>query len=151
MISSVRSALAETLGPIFRRPPVLQLAALCHRETDTGREVLLVTSSHGRWILPKGWPIDGKTGGETALQEAWEEAGVKTGQVTKVPVGTYPTVKRLDDGPELKCDMTVYAVQVQDVANDYPEADRRERRWVSLDKATEMVDDDGLRALLTTF
>ena len=151
MITSVRSALAETLMPFLRRPPVLQLAALCHRETDKGREVLLVTSSHGRWILPKGWPIEGKTGGETALQEAWEEAGVKSGKVDKAPVGTYPTIKRTDNGPELPCEMTVYAVKVKDVANDYPEAHRRDRRWVSLDEACELVDDDGLRDILATF
>lgn len=149
MIANVRSALAETLMPLFRRPPVLQLAALCHRKTETGREVLLVTSSHGRWILPKGWPIDGKTGGETALQEAWEEAGVSDGKVAKQPLGSYPTIKRIDGGPDLPCEMTVYPVKVRDVANDYPEADRRERRWVSIDKAVEMVDDDGLRRILT--
>ena len=151
MISIRRSGWADTLLSFFRRPPVLQLAALCHRETKRGREVLLVTSSHGRWILPKGWPIEGKTSRETALSEAWEEAGVKEGKVAKKPVGTYHTVKRIEEGPELPCEMTVYAVEVGKVANDYPEADRRDRRWVSVDEAAELVDDAGLRGILTSF
>ena len=151
MISTVRSALAESLKPLLRRPAALQLAALCHRETENGREVLLITSSHGRWILPKGWPIEGKTGGETALQEAWEEGGIKKGKVGKVPMGRFQTIKRFDDGPEVPCDMTVYAVQVKDVANDYPESEKRERRWVSVAEARELVDDDGLRGLLSDF
>lgn len=151
MTFSVRTALADAISPLFKRPPVLQLAALCHRDTERGREVLLITSSHGRWILPKGWPIDGKSGGETALQEAWEEAGVKKGKVTKKPVAVYPTVKRTDDGPELPCQMSVYGVHVKDIANDFPEADRRDRRWVSFDEAQKLVDDDGLRDVLATF
>ena len=73
MMSMTRSAFADTLLSLFRRPPVLQLAALCHRKTKRGREVLLITSSHGRWILPKGWPIEGKSSRETALAEAWVE------------------------------------------------------------------------------
>jgi len=83
MFQSLRSTLTNAIGPLFKRPNALQMAALCHRDTDDGREILLVTSSHGRWILPKGWPIEGKSGGETALQEAWEEAGVKSGKVAK--------------------------------------------------------------------
>ena len=86
MISIRRSDWADTLLSFFRRPPVLQLAALCHRKTKRGHEVLLITSSHGRWILPKGWPIEGKSGRETALTEAWEEAGVKKGKATKSPI-----------------------------------------------------------------
>ncbi len=151
MLNSVRSALADTIMPLLRRPPALQLAALCHRNTPQGREVLLVTSSHGRWILPKGWPIDGMNGGETALQEAWEEAGVKKGKVTKAPVGTFSTIKRFDTGQEVPCDTTVYAVKVNEVANDYPEADKRERRWLPAQEAADLVDEPGLRDLLTSF
>ncbi|MEY1556528.1 NUDIX hydrolase [Yoonia sp. R2331] len=147
----MKSVLADTLGPLLRRPPALQLAALCHRDTPQGREVLLVTSSHGRWILPKGWPIDGLDGGETALQEAWEEAGVKKGKVSKTPVGSFQSIKRFDSGQEVPCETSVYAVKVKDVANDYPEADRRERKWVPVDQAADIVDDDGLRAILTAF
>lgn len=148
MLSSVGTALAETLLPLLRRPSALQFAALCHRMGPKGREVLLVTSSHGRWILPKGWPIAGKSGGETALQEAWEEAGVKKGEVTPAPLGLVQTVKHYDDGPDLPCDLTVYGVAVSKVANDFPEASKRERRWVSVAEACELVEEPGIQDLL---
>ena len=38
----------------------------------------MVTSRNGRrWVIPKGMMEPGKTAGEIALQEAWEEAGVR--------------------------------------------------------------------------
>lgn len=151
MFSTIRSVWAQTILPIIQRPPVLQLAALCHRKTANGREILLVTSSHGRWILPKGWPIDGKSGGETAMQEAWEEAGVKKGKLAKKPVATFMTHKRYNDGRNVPCETTVYEIEVTKVANDFPEAGKRDRRWVSPDEAAELVDDAGLRGVLKSF
>lgn len=151
MMMTMRSVLSETILPFFRRPPVLQLAALCHRQSAKGREILLVTSSHGRWILPKGWPIDGKSGGETAMQEAWEEAGVKKGKVAKEPVGTFLTKKRYDDGRAVPCETAVYAIAVDKVANDFPEAHKRDRKWVSPDEAVDLVDDAGLQRILKAF
>lgn len=148
MFENMRTSIADAIRPLVQRPRALQMAALCHRETDDGREVLLITSSHGRWILPKGWPIDGKTGGETALQEAWEEAGVKSGKVEKAPVGTFLTTKRMDDGPELACETSVYAIKVKKTSDTFPEAAKRERRWVKVPEAMNMVEDRGLRELL---
>ena len=127
-----------------------QLAALCHRMTPQGREVLMITSSHGRWILPKGWPIDGLSGGQTAQQEAWEEAGVKARHVSKA-LGSFQTVKRFNDGHEEPCQTTVYAIEVSKVANDFPEAKKRKRRWVSQREAAEIVDEPGLRAIIAAF
>ncbi|WP_207510471.1 NUDIX hydrolase [Cognatiyoonia koreensis] len=147
----MRSVLSETVMPFFRRPPVLQLAALCHRQTARGREILLITSSHGRWILPKGWPIDGKTSGETAMKEAWEEAGIKEGDVANDPVGSFMTHKRYDDGRAIPCETAVYAIEVKKVANKFPEAEKRERKWVSVEEATDLVDDTGLQRLLQKF
>lgn len=151
MFHFLRSTLTNAIGPLFHRPRAIQMAALCHREADDGREVLLITSSRGRWILPKGWPIDGKTGGETALQEAWEEAGVKSGKVAKEPFGTFLTTKRYDKGPDLPCETSVYAIKVKKVTDNFPEVDKRERRWVKIPEAVDLVEDPGLRRLLVDF
>ncbi len=65
-------------GPLLRRPKRLQMAAMCHRGQGDSKEYLLVTSRDtARWIIPKGWPIRGLKSNETALREAWEEAGVR--------------------------------------------------------------------------
>ena len=78
-----------------------QFAALCYRVKDGKTRVLLVTSrGTGRWIIPKGWPMDGKTPAETAAQEAWEEAGV-TGKVQDMCLGLFSYRKTMEDDDDL--------------------------------------------------
>lgn len=129
-------------------PVHTQLAALCHRKGKDGAELLLVTSSEGRWILPKGWPIDGLTGGEVARVEAWEEAGVKKGKVARKSLGSFIGTKLTKQGDEEPCLTRVYEIEVTKVVDDFPESDRRDRIWVSPAAAAEMVTEDGLRDLL---
>jgi len=148
MLNLVRSAWADVVSLIFRRPSAVQLAALCWRDRTDGREVLLVTSSKGRWILPKGWPIDGLDGKETALREAWEEAGVRDGRAGPDPVACFDCIKQFDTGQKVRCHVEVYPVEVTSIASDYPESARRNRTWVSLAKAQELVDEPGLRHVL---
>ena len=88
----------EEVGrPLFLRPRRVQFAALCTRVHDGQDQVLLITSRDTkRWIIPKGWPIDGLSGTETALQEAWEEAGVRADAVYDEPVGQFTYDKILE-------------------------------------------------------
>lgn len=151
MNSMIRSIWTDALRPMLQRPRALQLAALCHRTTDAGKEVLLVTSSSGRWILPKGWPIDGMTAPEAAAQEAWEEGGVKASKVGKSSLGSFLSRKTYNNGRSEPCETMVFKLKVADVANDFPEADRRERIWVSPEKAADMVDNAQLKSLLAKF
>lgn len=137
--------------PIERPEPPTQLAALCWRDGEAGREVLLVTSSSGRWILPKGWPMPGKSDADAALLEAWEEGGVRRGKVSRRPVGSYLAAKRTPEGDEVACLLRVYAVKVREAADAFPEAARRGRRWVSPEEAARLVDEDGLRDILRAF
>lgn len=128
-----------------------QLAALCWREVDGQREVLLVTSSTGRWILPKGWPIGGKRNSDTAKLEAWEEAGVRRGKVDRRPLGSFIAIKRTLAGDDEPCELQVFAIEVQKTVDDYPEKDVRDRVWVSPGVAATMVDEDGLRDIFAKF
>ncbi len=136
---------------LHTEPRFVQLAALCWRKGKDGPEVLLVTSSSGRWILPKGWPIEGKSPAEAALTEAWEEGGVRRGKAARKPLGAYMALKRTAQGDDLPCLHRVYAIKVRDLADDFPEAHRRDRAWVSPEKAAEMVDEEGLRDILRQF
>jgi 8-oxo-dGTP pyrophosphatase MutT (NUDIX family) len=136
----------------FMAPRATQVAALCWRKTDAGgREVLLVTSSTGRWILPKGWPMDGKRDCDAALIEAQEEAGVRRGKVDRKSVGEFISAKFTADGDDMPCRTRVFAVKVQDIGDDFPEADRRARRWLSPADAADLVTEDGLRDILRQF
>jgi len=123
-------------------PYVRQAAALPLRN---GR-VCLVTSSNGkRWVIPKGLIEPGQTAGETALQEAWEEAGL-TGALRPEPIGSFLYEKWCGI-----CHVTVFAMQVTDVAQNWPERELRQRSWVGIPTALETLDDAGLIELLRTF
>ena len=52
----------------------IQFAALCWRRKRGKLQILLITSRGSkRWIIPKGWPMDGKTPAASALVEAWDK------------------------------------------------------------------------------
>ncbi len=134
--------------PLLRRPPECQVAALCLREGPHDPEVLLITSRDtGRWVIPKGWLMEGKTALEAAQAEAWEEAGVQAANVEADPIGSYTYHKRLDDGYVTPVDVHVYKMVVTDLVDIFPEARERTRKWVSLAEAAEMVEEPSLQAL----
>jgi 8-oxo-dGTP pyrophosphatase MutT (NUDIX family) len=149
MATQMHRALIELVRPLFRRPRRLQVAALCYRGNDVCKEVLLITSrGTGRWIIPKGWPIDGKDAPSAALQEAWEEAGVRSGRVTREAVGVYCYEKELSTGLPVSVETLVFAVEVNQIEADYPEAGERRRKWVSPAAAANMVQEPELQQIL---
>lgn len=149
--SFLRQLWREGVVPLLKRPPAEQVAALCYRMADDHLEVLLVTSSEGRWILPKGWPIDGLHHHQAALTEAWEEAGVKTGIADSEVFGTYASMKTMKNGVVQECLTMVYPVRVMELAKTYPEQDKRDRIWVPFENAAQMVREPDLAAILRRF
>jgi 8-oxo-dGTP pyrophosphatase MutT (NUDIX family) len=125
-----------------------QHAALCWRMHRGEVEVLLITSRDtGRWVIPKGWPMDGKTPAETAAQEAWEEAGV-TGTVADTALGAYAYDKLRMPLEPVPCDVSVFPLRVDRVADKFPERKERRRKWFEAAKAARKVAEPQLRALL---
>ena len=108
---------------MFRRPVRVQCAALCYRfkKKTAQPEMLVITSRDtGRWVIPKGWPMDGKKSHEVAAREAWEEAGVK-GEAGEQSVGYYTYEKGLDHGMKVPCRVQVYPVVALDMAKNFKE------------------------------
>ena len=137
------------LGPLLQRPKRQQVAALCYRGAGDSKEVLLVTSRDtGRWIIPKGWPIRGKDGAGSAMQEAWEEAGVRTGTSIGDPIGTYTYDKRQSNGWSFPVETMVYPVSVEQMADKFPEVKQRKRKWFRPSEAANMVQEPELKAIL---
>jgi 8-oxo-dGTP pyrophosphatase MutT (NUDIX family) len=133
---------------MVRRPKRLQMAALCHRGQGEDKEYLLITSrGTGRWIIPKGWPIRGLSSHETALREAWEEAGVRNSKASERPIGTYTYDKRRDNGFSIPVETLVYSVSVKDITEEFPEAEERTVAWVSAEEAADMVQEPDLKAI----
>lgn len=149
MMHFLRRAWSGVVSPILPGSKRTQVAALCYKDTAEGKKVLLITSRDtGRWIVPKGWPIKGKNGSQSALQEAWEEAGVKEATIETEPVGTYDYEKGLKDGESLPVRTQVYMTKVQKLSEEYPEVDERERAWFPPREAANKVDEPDLKALL---
>jgi len=149
MVKLMSHAWEEVLRPMIFRPRRVQVAALCCRETEKGLKVLMVTSrGSGRWIIPKGWPITGKDGAQTALQEAWEEAGVEQGQVEGNPIGAFSYDKELKTGLPVPVQTFVYTIRDVELSDKYPEAHQRRRKWVSPGEAANMVREPELKNIL---
>lgn len=128
-----------------------QFAALCYRITKDKPEILLITSRRThRWIIPKGWPADGKTPGEAAMTEAWEEAGVR-GKVFDHCLGLYSYSKPIGPDQGLPCVAMVYPVRVKSLAEKYPECGQRRRKWFSPKKAAQRVSEPELAHIIKRF
>jgi 8-oxo-dGTP pyrophosphatase MutT (NUDIX family) len=106
-------------------------------------QVCLVSSRNGkRWVVPKGCIEPGKSAGEIALQEAWEEAGL-VGLLQGEPLGSYVYEK---DG--FVCHVILFAMNVTGVVDAYPEAGMRQRIWLAPAVAHTRVEDAGLGDIL---
>ncbi|MEC8369939.1 MAG: NUDIX hydrolase, partial [Pseudomonadota bacterium] len=128
---------------------VAQSAVIPYRNKK-GLEILLVTSlGTGRWVLPKGHVEDEMTPRESAIKEAFEEAGIN-GKVPDKKVGDY--VYHKDDkidGTTYK--VAVYAMRVTYELDIWPEDNQRKREWMSVEKAAHSVDEIELRQLILGF
>jgi 8-oxo-dGTP pyrophosphatase MutT (NUDIX family) len=130
--------------------PRTQVAALPIRRDETGEvRVLLITSRETRrWIIPKGWPMKGRTNAEAAAQEALEEAGIE-GRVQKEPFGKYLYWKRGEAKFEL-CEVLVYLLEVKRQLETWREKGQREARWFSIEDAADLVEEPGLTAVVAS-
>lgn len=137
----------DALGRLIGRPPAaIQVAALCLNPAQD--RVLLITSrGTGRWVIPKGWPMPGRSMAQAAAQEAWEEAGVK-GQVGQSPIGHYHYAKTQDRGFAIPVEVAVYRLETEEMTQDFPEHGQRQRKWFYPDEAAGLVAESGLRDIL---
>ncbi|MCB1388734.1 MAG: NUDIX domain-containing protein [Rhodobacteraceae bacterium] len=148
MKQTALAAFRTLVEPVFKRPEFVQTAALCTRQGRKGVEVLLVTSlDTKRWIVPKGWPMEGRSLAQAAAQEAWEEAGVR-GVVDENPIGSFGYEKTVKGGIPVTCRCSVYRIETEALAEDYPEKGRRERRWMRPRDAARAVDERELKAVI---
>ena len=130
-------------------PTGKQIAALpMHWDKSGSMSVLMVTSRDtGRWVMPKGWRMDGKKPWVAAEIEALEEAGA-VGYIGSEVVGIYYYDKILGDGDALRCKVTVYPMIVERLRKRWKERQERKRRWFSPRAAAKRVDEEDLAALL---
>lgn len=141
--------------PRPRSRSIRQIAALPYRTEGTGIDapvrILLVTSrDSGRWVIPKGNPMQNMPAHQAAELEAKEEAGVQ-GLVCPTPLGSYRYRKRRRNGAALMIDVDVFPLSVSTELSAWKEQSQRERRWFSLTDAAQAVDEPDLRDLIRSF
>lgn len=138
------------LGDASKTDLRTQFAALCYRIKNDKVQFCVVTSRRsGRWIVPKGWPMNGETPPDAAATEAYEEAGVR-GKIYQRPIGVFSYYKVRSEN-ELPCIAVVYPLHVKKVLANWPEKNERTRRWLSRKKAAALVDDPELGAIMLGF
>lgn len=128
-----------------------QVAALPWRKGEHGFEILLVTTrTTKRWLIPKGWIMDGKADHDAAAIEAYEEAGVR-GDVQSTPLGHYGYLKLLRNGKARHVKVQVYAFHVQSELDDWPERGQRQRQWFDKAQALALIGEPELIPVVAAF
>lgn len=144
--------LVERVRRLFGKTPCrLQVAALPWRKAERGVEIMLITSRDtGRWVLPKGWPEPAEEFSLAAAREADEEAGL-SGTVSQREAGRYFYAKRLSSGEEVPCEVMVFPLEVDYVAEKWKEKRKRTRKWVTPAEAARMLNEPDLCKLISAF
>ncbi|MBA3448828.1 MAG: NUDIX hydrolase [Pseudaminobacter sp.] len=153
MISyTTRNHFIDRIRLLFGGMPCrVQVAALPWRKSPDGVEVMLITSRDtGRWVIPKGWPEGQEDLFEAAAREAAEEAGLQ-GSVSRLEIGRYYYGKRQRSGMKARCEVLVFPLEIEQVADKWPERKKRKRKWFSPAEAAAAVRERDLAELISGF
>ena len=110
-----------------------------------GAESRCASSAEGteeRGAFRRGSSSPGDSREETALNEAWEEAGIR-GQLVGQAIGTYEYAKF---GTSLT--VTVYVMRVVEELAEWPERRWRQRRWAPMSEAASLLARHPVKPLL---
>ena len=111
-----------------------QAAVFGYRVQGEHFEFDLVRRSNGRgWTVPKGCLDRGESGGDAAVREAEEEAGL-LGELTREPIGRYCYSKQNE-----RYQVDVFVMRVTIVLESWREAAHRRRRWMAVEEAMQRL------------
>lgn len=120
--------------------------------SDKGSQsaILLITSlTRSRWILPKGKLDLQESHEDGCKREAFEEAGITGKVLNDFPITTLIT--SASQGKIEKFPVTFYPFSVQKELDDWPEKQKRERRWVLLEDVRKIVSKEDYLPLINQF
>ena len=121
-----------------------QAGVIPFRHKRNGIEICLIRDKGGKkWKIPKGFVDPGDTPRQTALKEAWEEAGLR-GRLVGDSIGSYKYAKW-----NLDLTVAVFLMEVKKAADEWEESGMRERGWASLDDALARLKKHPVKPLLT--
>ena len=105
------------------------------RMRDNRIEVCLIRTSGKKWGIPKGHLQSGEGLRDTAIREAFEEAGLKG----KTELQSSAVYRYLKNGEDMQYDVYLFYMWVGTEELVYAEASKRKKKWVSLKRAALMV------------
>lgn len=108
--------------------------------TADKKYVLLIKSKkRSGWVIPKGgWETD-ETETAAAMREAWEEAGIEI-QID-YDLGEIPETRPPKKSTSIKCTYRFYEATVIREHADWPEAEKRDRKWMTYSEAKDALKD----------
>ena len=108
--------------------------------------LLIITSTSGKkWIFPKGIVEKGMSKEESAMMEAFEEAGVM-GEILDRNLGSYKLEKY-----NTICKVDMYPMIVEKVLKEWPEIKMRKRKWIHPEDIEDYVTDKKLLRVTRKF
>lgn len=111
-----------------------QYGVIPYTKKKNASRILLVTSrANGYWIFPKGNPIKKKDIFQSAQQEAFEEAGV-LGDIDKK--FSYKIKFRHQS---VDHEIILFPMKIGKIFKEWPEKKQRKRKFVSIDKALDLI------------
>jgi diphosphoinositol-polyphosphate diphosphatase len=118
--------------------------------TEDKAYVMLIQSTRRKgWVLPKGgWENDEECH-EAAAREAWEEAGIfvhidyDLGEIQEISPRKKSSGKAKDgkDKEKARSLYRFYEVTVTSEEQEWPEREKRERKWFTFEEARELLKD----------
>lgn len=127
-----------------------QVGVLAYMSDPKDRRMVIITSRRtGRWVFPKGSVDPGMSPQEAATLEAFEEAGL-IGQASGASIGSYLTPKIR---PPLiwTVEVTLYPMPIDVILDDWQEIHQRERKFVTLDEARDLLSQPDMISLAERF
>ncbi|KAK3681540.1 hypothetical protein LTR37_020848 [Vermiconidia calcicola] len=120
------------------------VAGVVPLSADRSQVLLIQSSARKGWVLPKGgWETDEGTQEEAACREAWEEAGIECKIEKELGAieekRTEAQIKKNPHAP--RAEYRFYEVKVKEEKDSWPEAHKRDRKWMSYVKAKEVLRD----------
>lgn len=104
-------------------------------------KLLLITSRRrGRWIVPKGWPNEGRAPFMSAALEAFQEAGI-IGDTDSAPLTDFHYLKQEEDGSQERIRVTLFGMAVRGTLSHWREKGERRRKWFPIGEAADRLDD----------
>jgi len=115
-------------------PVPVQVAAVCYRRRRSGIEFLLVRTSSGRWIFPKGRIEESLSNREAAAREAWEEAGA----LGLIEPRAFHIFRYTRGDPDQDL-VFIEAYLLEVLRTGFPEEEHREPTWFNAEEGRRAV------------